>query len=332
MTFVLDGLRRSGKPLRRNALTKKGNFHALQAPFLLRRRLLLVRGLLRKSCTLRLLLLLPSLQEGRLRRWGLRMHLVLRPVRLPPLPLDLGPARGVEVSLVARLVRESTLLPLLLLRVLERGELLVRSGRPLLALLPRWPLPAHHCTLCDVVSRESLPWSAPVRDSFVFPNLRVKEQGRIVGPALGWAAPVAGLGDPALAPLPARGQAIESVVAGTRLGRCPPVYGRGLLTAIGRVAFALARCLGEVGRGLRTAIALGMTGRDLRIATGLGGSVRDPLLVREVAVTARRHAIPFTALVTARGHGSGRFFPLTIRGQRREADEPDVSSGRVGRL
>ena len=28
------------------------------------------------------------------------MHLMLRPVRLPLLPLDFGPARGVEVSLV----------------------------------------------------------------------------------------------------------------------------------------------------------------------------------------------------------------------------------------
>ena len=55
------------------------------------------------------------------------MHLVLRPVRLPPLPLDLGPARGVEVSLVARLVRASTLLSLLLLRELGREGLLVRS-------------------------------------------------------------------------------------------------------------------------------------------------------------------------------------------------------------
>ena len=130
MTFVLDGLRRSGKPLLRSALTKKGSVHALQALFLLRRRLLLMQGLLRKSCTLRLLLLLlPSLQEGRLRRGGgLRMHLVLRPVRLPLLPLDLGPARGVEVSLVARLVRASALLSLLLLWDVERGELLLLAA------------------------------------------------------------------------------------------------------------------------------------------------------------------------------------------------------------
>ena len=150
--------------------------------------------------------------------------------------------------------------------------------------------------LCDVVSRESLPRSTPVRDPLVFPDLRIEEQGRIVEPALGRAAPVAGLGDLALTPLPAHGQTVESVVAGTHLGRCPPACGhgvtdRGLLTAIGRVTFAIVRCLGEIGRGPPTAtalvgIALGVTGRDLLIATGLGRSVRDPLLVGEVAVTA----------------------------------------------
>ena len=214
---MLDGLRCSGKHLPRKEPIRKENVHALQALFPLRRRLLLVRGLLRKSCTLRFLLL-PSLQEGRLRGRSLGMHLVLRPVRLPPLLLDLGPARGVEVSLVAHLVRASALLSLLLLRELGREGLLVRSGRPLPALLPRWPLPAHHCTLCDVVSWESLPRSAPVRDPLVFPDLRIKEHGRIMEPSLGRAAPVAGLSDLVLAPLPARGQAVESVIAETRLG------------------------------------------------------------------------------------------------------------------
>ena len=109
MTFVWVGRLRSGKPLRRNALIKiESVLHALQARFPLRRRLRLVRGLLRKACALRPLpLLLPSLQEGRLRGRGLGMHLVLRPLRLPLLPLDLGPVRGVEVSLVAPPVRAS---------------------------------------------------------------------------------------------------------------------------------------------------------------------------------------------------------------------------------
>ena len=69
MTFVLGGLRRSGNFLLRNGLTLNENAHALQAVFPLRRSLLPVRGLLRKSHSpgLPLLLLLPFLQEGRIR-------------------------------------------------------------------------------------------------------------------------------------------------------------------------------------------------------------------------------------------------------------------------
>ena len=153
----------------------------------------------------------------------------------------------------------------------------------------------------------------------MFPDLRVEEQGRIVEPALGRAAPVSGFGDLALAPLSVRGQAVESVVDGTSLGRCPPacgcgVAGRGLLTAIGRVA--LAHCL--------AGIALGVTGHDLLLAIGLDGSVRYPLLVGEVAMTAHGHAIPL-----ATGHGCGCI--RTVRSQRIKAGEPYVSNGRVWR-
>ena len=56
-----------------------------------------------------------------------------------------------------------------------------------------------------------------------------------------------------------------------------------------------------------------------------------PLLVGEVAVTARGHAIPLAALVTAHGHRCGRLSPVTVCGQGIEAGEPDVSNGRVWR-
>ena len=73
MTFVLDGRLRSRKLLRKNARIKtESALHALQARFPLRWRLLHVRGLLRKSCALRPLPLLPSHQEGRLRGRGSR--------------------------------------------------------------------------------------------------------------------------------------------------------------------------------------------------------------------------------------------------------------------
>ena len=263
------------------------------------------------------------------------MHLVLRPVRLPLLPLDLGPARGVEVSLVARPVRASALLPPRLLRELGRGKLLVRSGLLLPVPLPRLPLPAHHSTLCDVVSRESLRGSAPVLDPPVFPDLRIEEQGRIVEPALGRTALMTGPVVLALALLTACGQAVESVGGGTRLDRCPPASGhgvtsRGLRTAPSRVAFALA--LGETGHDPRIDTGLAETafdvpGRCLLTATGRADSVCVPLLAGEVAVTIRGHAIPLAALVTARGLPP----PLPTRGHGREDGESDVSSRSVWR-
>ena len=45
------------------------------------------------------------------------------------------------------------------------GRLLVRSGLPLPALLPRLLLPAHHSTLGDVMSREKFRRTAPFLDS-----------------------------------------------------------------------------------------------------------------------------------------------------------------------
>ena len=93
---------------------------------------------------------------GQDKRGGLRVHLMLCPLRLPPLPLGLGLARerggGGEVSLDIRLLRASVPLSLQFLRKLERGRLLVRSGLPLPVPLPRLLLPVHHRTLDDVMN------------------------------------------------------------------------------------------------------------------------------------------------------------------------------------
>ena len=153
MTFVRSGLRRSGKHLQRKDLMQKGNVHALQALFPLRRRLLLVRGLLRGVTHPEASSSSSSLPSGgRAKRGGLGMHLVRLPVGLPLLPLDIGPARGVEVPLDARPVCASVLLPLLL-RELRSRKLLARSVPLLSALLLPWlALPTHHCTLYEVVS------------------------------------------------------------------------------------------------------------------------------------------------------------------------------------
>ena len=73
-------------------------------------------------------LLFPTLQVVRGRGRGLGMHLVLCPGGLPPLPLDLGPARGVGVLLDFCLLRASALSLRWLLWELAKGELLDRSG------------------------------------------------------------------------------------------------------------------------------------------------------------------------------------------------------------
>ena len=87
---------------------------------------------------------------------------------------------------------------------------------------PRLPLPSHHCMLREVMV-ESLRWPAPVRDPPVLPGLRLEKHGRIVEPAFGRVALVTGLVARALAPLPARVQAVEKVVGVTRLNCCLPL-------------------------------------------------------------------------------------------------------------
>ena len=99
----------------------------------------------------------------------------------------------------------------------------------------------------------------------------------------------------ALAPLPVRGQVVESVEGGHRRGRSLPVCGRvavghGLLTATALDVYALI--LGETGLDPRvdTGVALGVPGRGLLPATGHVVSVRIPQLAGEVAVTASGHS------------------------------------------
>ena len=101
-----------------------GHLLALQALFLLRLRLPFSRKLLWEFRFLGLLLLLlPSLSVGRGRGGGLGVHLVFFCEVLPPLPLDLGLARGAGVPLGICLSRAGSLLLLLLLREVGAREL-----------------------------------------------------------------------------------------------------------------------------------------------------------------------------------------------------------------
>ena len=136
-----------------------------------------------------LLLSLPSRWDG----WS-RDALVLLPEAFPLLPLDFGPAGGVEEPLVARSLHGSSLLSprfipgdsgVALLRrtpatcsvpvgspssTLHAQRGIGEGGSSRGFLCSRLPLPPHLCTLGEVVGRVSLPSTAPVR---VLPGLPI---------------------------------------------------------------------------------------------------------------------------------------------------------------
>ena len=246
-------------------------------------------------------------------------------------------AIGVEVPLDARLVCASTLLSPGLLRGLRIQERLARSGRLLPApLLPRLGLPAHHCMLCEVMSRESFQRPPPVLDATSLPGLLAEKHGRIVEPAPGWLALMTGLIGRTLAPLPVSGLAVESVVGGSRCDLLPPVHGlsmtdRSLRTATGLATFTPVRGPTVTGRGLLTAaglvgIALAVTGLGFLTAAGLGASDCFPMVARGFVMTGPGHAVPIADPVTS------PFFPLTARSHGEEAGDPGVCCGSVWRL
>ena len=151
------------------------------------------------------LLLPPFLQKGGMRGGGgSRDALVLLPGGLPLLPLDFCPARGVEEPLVARSVHASSLLSPRFIRGLGIQELLSCGGL-LLPALSRLPLPPHVCMPCEVVRRESLRSSAPVRVPPWIPDLRLGKPGRCFEPALGRMSLVTGLVAHAVTPLSVHG-------------------------------------------------------------------------------------------------------------------------------
>ena len=151
---------------------------------------------------------------GRGSRRGLGVHLVLLLGGLPLLPLDLGPARGVGVPLGVRLGRAGSLL--FLLREWEERELSARCRLPFPASPMSLTLPNSHRTFHDVGIRESLQHLAPAFYPPAVPDLRIEDRERIRGLGHERVAPVGVAVVLALAPLPVRGQEVESVGNGRR--------------------------------------------------------------------------------------------------------------------
>ena len=158
-------------------------------------------------------------------------------------------------------------------------------------------------------------------------DLRIEEQGRIRGPGHVGVALVDVAVVLALAPLPVRGQEVESVDSGHRplgslLVPARAGCGRGLLTATARVVGAL---------GLDPRIDTGhtVTGGGLLTAPGRAISVRVSLPAGEIGVTTSGR----TLSRIARGRAGDYLALLPACGRRRQDGWPEEKPRRVlGRL
>ena len=164
-------------------------------------------------------------------------------------------------------------------------------------------------------------------------DLRIEEQGRIRGPGHVGVALVDIAVVLALAPLPVRGQEVESVDSGHRplgslLVPARTGCGRGLLTATARGVGALGLDVTGLDTG-HTVTACGVTGGGLLTAAGRAISVRVSLPAGEIGVTASGR----TLSRIARGQAGDYLALLPACGRRRQDGWPDEKPRRVlGRL
>ena len=143
----------------------------------------------------------------------------------------------------------------------------------------------------------------------------------------------------ALAPLPVRGQEVESVrgVLRPRHARLVVAHvesGRGLLTATALGVEALGRVVTDLDPriGIGHAVtALGESGCGRLTAPAPAVSMRVPLPVEGGGAIARDRTLPQGARMTARGQ-AGVYLLLLLVGERRSQDDwPDEESRRVWR-
>ena len=254
-------------------------------------------------------------------------------VGLPLLPLDLGPARGVGVSLGIRLGRAGSLPLLLLLREEEERELPARCRRPFPASPMLLTLPSSHRTFHDVRIRGSPQHLAPAFYPPVVHALRSVDQGRIRGLGHVRVVRVDVAVALALAPLPVRGQEVVSVGSGYRPCRsllvpAHAVSGRGLLTATALGVEALGRVVTDTGHAVT---ALDVSGRSLLTATARVVSEHVPLPAGGSGVTARGRPLSRVARMTVCGQAGDYLTPLPACGPRNQDGWPDEKPRRVWR-
>ena len=254
------------------------------------------------------------------------MHLVWCLGGLPLLPLDLGPARGVGVPLGIRLGRAGSLPLLLLLREEEERELPARCRRPFSVSPMLSTLPNSHRTFHDVGIPGSRQHLAPAFYPPAVHDVRIVDRGRIRGLGHVRVARVNVAFALALAPLPVRGQEVESVGSGHRPRRSllvptHAVSGRGLLTATALGVEALGRVVTAFDPRIDTGHVVSGRGQT---ATARVVSERVPLPAGERGVTARGLPLSRVARMTARGQAGDYLAPLPACERRSQDGWSDV--------
>ena len=174
----------------------------------------------------------------------------------------------------------------------------------------------------------------------VFPpvvlDLKIEEQERIRGPGHVGVALVDVAVVLTLAPLPVRGQEVESVDSGHRplgslLVPARAGCGCGLLAGTARGVGALG--LDVTGLDPRIDTSHTVTGGGLLTAPGCAISVRVSLPAGEIGVTASGRTLSCIARVTARGQAGDYLALLPACGRRGQDGWPDEEPRRVlGRL
>ena len=196
------------------------------------------------------------------------------------------------------------------------------TDSPLPAPLPWLLLPAHHSMLRDVMSQEKFRRTAPLLDPPMFPDLRIEGQGRIVELDLSLTAPVAAV--LALAPLTVRGRERRRWSSSRSLSSRE----RSRSSDCSRSRRVRSRSRGDRSRSSDRYRDLFR--RDWSRSSDRYRSRRQRTCSPACRET-RCHAIFLVVLSTARGLVDDHLPPLTVRCQRREDGEPDVSSRRVWR-
>ena len=282
---------------------------------------------------------LPLGGQGK-RGGGLGVHLVFFCEVLPPLPLDLGLARGARVPLGICLSRAGSLLLLLLLREVGARELALLLQTP----FSRFSWSVDSPQFSPHVPRRENSGESSVSCSRVLSSRESCSSERGSGmDKRAWSREVSSRGrrcrSRSLSAYRSRLSGRERGGGGHRprhafLVVAHAVGGRGLLTATALSVEALGRVVPgldpriDIGHAVT---ALGVGSRGLLTATAPAVSVRVPMPVGGCGAVVRDRTLSRIARVTARGQACDYLLLLPACGPWKQDGWPDVGPRRVWR-